>query len=126
MTQEAATVRDWHEAVNNGNVERLVALSSDDVEVGGPRGTGRGAELLREWFARAGIHLEPRRLFHRGQTVVVEQDAEWGTPDTGEPAERQVVASVFVVRDDRVTSVMRHPDLAAALQAAGLAEGDQV
>jgi hypothetical protein len=126
MNQEVATVRAWHEAVNSGDVERLSALSSDDIEVGGPRGTGRGAQLLREWFARAGIRLEPRQIFQRQQTMVVEQDAEWRASGTGESSERQVIASVFVVREGHVTSVVRHPDLSSVLQAAGLTEADQV
>ena len=42
-------------ALNAGNVERVIALSTADVEVGGPRGAGRGADLLRDWVARAGI-----------------------------------------------------------------------
>jgi hypothetical protein len=34
-----AVVRAWHEAVNQGDVDALVALSDDDIEVGGPRGS---------------------------------------------------------------------------------------
>ena len=48
---EPATVRAWHQALNAGDVDRLVALSSEDVEVGGPRGATRGAQALREWSA---------------------------------------------------------------------------
>ena len=129
MVPEVTTVLAWHEAVNRGDVERLLALSSDDVEVGGPRGRGRGAQLLRDWFGRAGIRLTPRRIFCRRQTVVVEQEAEWRVPGnlgSDESAGRQVVASVFGVHDGRVTSVVRYPDLASALQAAGLAKADEV
>src|SRR5947199_2008532 len=122
---EIATVRDWHQALNAGNVNGLIALSSEDVEVGDPRGSGRGAQLLRDWFSRAGLRLKPRQMFHRGatvvllddhggSTVVVEQDAVWRAPDTGEVTGRQVLASVFVVHDERVTSVIRYPDLASA------------
>lgn len=125
-TSEVDIVFAWHEALNAGDVDRLVALSSEDVEVGGPRGTGMGAHLLREWFGRAGVHLEPRRTYRRGDTVVVEQDAAWHNHVTDETSESQVVASVFVVRDGRVASVLRHPDLAAAIAAAGLNEADGV
>ena len=124
MSQHVALVRAWHEALNAGDVERLVELSSDDVEVGGPRGSGRGADLLREWFGRAGIHLAPRRIFHRGQTVVVEQDAEWRAPGVAQSTGAQMVASVFVVRDGQIAGVMRHADLASALEATGLTEAD--
>lgn len=123
---EIAIVRAWHLALNAGDLDRLVALSSDDVEVGGPRGASRGAQVLREWVGRAGIRLEPQRMFHRDHTVVVEQDAEWRAPGTGEVTGQLTPASVFVVRDLRVTSVVRYPDLASALAAAGLREADEV
>jgi ketosteroid isomerase-like protein len=74
---EVRGVEKWHEALNAGDFERPVALSHPDVEVVGPRGTGRGAGLLREWVARANIRLEPRRVFQREETVVVEEEAEW-------------------------------------------------
>jgi ketosteroid isomerase-like protein len=57
---------------------------------------------------------------------VVEQDAEWQSAETDEITGRQILASVFVMRDGRVASVIRYPDLAAALAATGLAEADRV
>lgn len=124
MIEDLAIVQAWHEAVNSGDVERLIMLSSDDIEVGGPRGTGKGAQLLRDWFGRAGIRLEPRRIFGRRRTVVVEQDAQWVAPGIHESSGHEVVASVFTVRGGRVTSVIRYPELVFALQAAGLSEAD--
>jgi ketosteroid isomerase-like protein len=104
----------WHAAVNAGDVERLVDLSTEDVEVGGPRGSGRGQQLLREWFARAGVRLEPERVFEHGDSVVVEQRAMWpGSPP-------QVVASAFSVRDGKVERVVRYASVSEALQAMGL------
>ena len=119
---DVRVVAAWHEALNRGDVERLVELSHPEIEVGGPRGSGRGAGLLREWTERAGIHLNPLRIFHESQTVVVEQEASWRSPETGELSGTQVVASVFVVREGKVASVSRHPDLSDALRAAGLDE----
>jgi ketosteroid isomerase-like protein len=123
---ELAIVRAWHQALNQGDVDRLVALSRKDIEVGGPRGTTRGAQALREWFGRVGIRLEPRQMFHRQQTVVVEQDAQWHAPGTGEVTGHQVPASIFTVHNEQVTSVVRYPDLASALAATGLGEADKV
>jgi hypothetical protein len=117
---EVRVVEEWHEALNAGDVERLVALSHPDVGVGGPRGTGRGAGLLREWVARANIRLEPRRVFQREETLVVEEEAEWRSPETGEVIGASTVGSVFVVRGGRVASIVRCDDLAGALDAAGL------
>ena len=47
-----STAHSWYEAMNARDAERLVALAHDDVEVEGPRGVGRGAELLRAWVDR--------------------------------------------------------------------------
>ena len=119
---EIQTVIAWHDALNSGDVERLLALSHPDVEVGGPRGSAHGAQILREWVDRANIRLEPGRTFGEASTVVVEQGAEWRSAD---PSNVQTVASVFVASDGLVTSVMRYPDLASALRAANLDESHE-
>lgn len=124
-TPELRVVEAWHEALNGGEIDRLVELSHPEVEVGGPRGTGRGAQLLREWVDRANIHLEPRRIFHSADTVVVEQWAKWRSTDAGWVTGSQTVASVFVVRDGLVTRVVRYPDLADALDATNLDESHE-
>ncbi len=123
---EIYTVKAWHEALNEGDIERVVALSHPDIEVGGPRGTARGIEVLREWAGRAGVQLKPQRICQRGNVVVVEQGAEWRSAQTGQTTDSQTVASVFVVRDGKVASVMRYPDLVTALRAAGLDESQDV
>ena len=121
------TVRAWHAAVNAGDLERLVALSSTDIEVAGPRGSGRGEQLLRDWFGRAGVRLEPLQTFSRDtDVVVVEQRATWAAPEGTTASPPRTVASVFSVADGRVTSVMRYADLASALEASGLSPSDRV
>ena len=122
---ELRVVEAWHEALNDGAVDRLVELSHPEVEVGGPRGTGWGAQLLREWVERANIRLEPRRVFHHADTVVVEQWAQWRSSDTGGVIGDQTVGSVFVVRDGRVTRVVRYPNLENALGATDLDESHE-
>ena len=119
-------VEAWHEALNSSDIERLATLSHPDVEVGGPRGTGRGTELLQEWVDRANIRLTPLRVFHRDDTVVAQQEAEWRSAETGLVVGSQTVASIFVVRDGQVTSVVRYADLTNALQQANLDESHAV
>ena len=122
---EVQTVFAWHDALNDGDVERLVGLSHPDVGVGGPRGTAQGAQILREWVDRANIHLEPGRIFHEDDIVVVEQAAAWTSTDTGETTPAQTVASAFVVRDGVVTTVVRYPNLAEALLASDLDQSQE-
>ena len=126
MDATVGVVQEWHEALNTGDIERLAALSHEDIEVAGPRGIGRGSRLLRDWAARAGIRLDPGRVFRRGQVVVVGQRATWNDPETGLTGEPQEVASEFLVEEGRVRRVERHADLGAALAAAGLGEADEV
>jgi hypothetical protein len=119
------TVTAWHEALNDGDAERLVALSRPDVEMGGPRGTVSGSTVLREWVARANIRLVPRRIFHGAEKVVVEQEAEWRDAETGEATGSRIVASTFTVKDGLVACVVRHDGgdaLGHALRKAGLDE----
>ncbi|MBV9601556.1 MAG: nuclear transport factor 2 family protein [Chloroflexi bacterium] len=112
----------WHAALNAADADRLVALSASDVEVGGPRGGGRGVDLLRDWVARAHIQLEPLRWQAQEAVVVVEQKASWQTPD-GQMTEPHTLASIFRLDDGRVASVIRVDDFATALGAAGLRPG---
>jgi len=121
-SSEIQTVIAWHDALNSGDVERLIALSHPEVEVGGPRGSAQGAQILREWVDRANIRLVPGRTFYEAGTVVVEQGAEWQPAD---PGNVQSVASVFVVSDGLVTSAVRYSDLTSALRAANLDESHE-
>ena len=81
-TKPVETVLAWHAALNEADVERLISLSTVDIEVGGPRGSGHGADLLRDWVNRAAVRLEPRRIFCRAEAevVVVEQEAHRRPP----------------------------------------------
>ena len=53
-------VRQWHDALNQGEIEKLVSLVHPDVVVGGPRGSTSGAHVMREWFGRANVRHHRR------------------------------------------------------------------
>ena len=46
-TSEIATVLAWHDALNASDIDTLVALSSDDIEIGDAHGAAQGHEALR-------------------------------------------------------------------------------
>jgi hypothetical protein len=121
---EISLIAAWHDALNAGDVDRLLSLSSDDVEIVGPRGTGRGSQLLREWVARSGIRLEMRRLFARDSTVIAEELAEWRSTDTGEIVDRQDLATIFHIENGHVSYIDRRPSLSDALDLTGLSDSD--
>ena len=68
--------------------------------------------MIREWFARAGVQMEPRVFHDLDEALIVEQDATW---PGGEP---QAIASLFQVQGGQITRIVRYPDLAAALAGA--------
>jgi hypothetical protein len=114
----------WHDAANTQNVQRLQALSSPDVEIVGPRGSGRGRELLRDWLGRAGATFAPKRVFARGNAVVVEQHAAWRAPDSSTVVNEVDLASSFVVDGGLVSRFQRFDSLDEALAASGLGMED--
>jgi SnoaL-like domain len=116
----------WHAAVNAGDGAAAGELCTADVQVGGPRGTGRGRDLLTGWVGHAGVRLETRRWFCGSGGAVVEQDARWIDASTGEPTTPLRVATAFTVDGDRISGVLRHTELADALAALGLTTADEV
>ncbi|MGZ4577204.1 MAG: nuclear transport factor 2 family protein [Mycobacterium sp.] len=119
-TSEIATVLAWHDALNAADLETLVALSSDDIEIGDAHGAAQGHEALRRWAASRSGTAELGRMYVHDGVVVAEQKVsapEGAVTDA---------ASAFRVVHDRVTSVFRHEDLASALAATELTESDLV
>ena len=80
-TSEIATVLAWHDALNASDLDTLVALSSDDIEIGDAHGAAQGHEALRRWAAlapgdrRAGPDVRARR--RRGRRT---KDQQPGRP----------------------------------------------
>lgn len=110
----------WHEAVREQDTAALAALVHSDVEVGGPKGSGRGLDLLIDWVQNSGIGLEIESFLQRGLTFVVAQTATWPDADSADGRSEPIaVASVFVVMGAQISKVLRFDDVEAALEAAG-------
>ena len=120
-----AIVQAWQDAANAQDVARLLDLSDPDIEVIGPRGSGRGHQLLRDWLGRAGLRLQTRRAFARGDAVVLAQHGVWRSIETGDVIGEAAVASRFRVAGQRVVQFARHDSLDAALAEAGLDYSDE-
>ena len=112
-------VQDWLRASNRQDIERLLALSDPNIELVGPRGSGFGQQLLLDWLRRAGLTLQTRRTFARGDAVVMAQHGVWRSPDTGTVGEADV-ASRFRVSGGLVVQFARHDDITVALREAAL------
>ncbi|OBG59092.1 MULTISPECIES: nuclear transport factor 2 family protein [unclassified Mycobacterium] len=121
-TSEIATVLAWHDALNASDLETLVALSSDDIEIGDAHGAAQGHEALRRWAASPRGTAELGRMYVHDGVVVAEQKVS----AQDDPGAVTSAASAFRVVHDHVTSVFRHEDLASALAATELTESDLV
>jgi hypothetical protein len=120
-----AVVQAWQEAVNRQDVARLAALSGPDIEIVGPRGSGRGIDLLRDWLGRAGLRLVAQRAFAHGNVVVTANHGVWhgATEATSGAAD---FAASFRVDDGRVARFARYDSLDDALTAANLTPADEI
>lgn len=119
-TSEIATVLAWHDALSTADLDTLVALSSDDIEIGDSHGAAQGHAALREWAQRTDAQIEVGDIYYRDGVVVVGESI---TPHQ-DPSSVRTAASAFRVVDDHVTAAFRHEDLAAALAATEMNEED--
>lgn len=111
-TSEIATVLAWHDALNAGDFDTLLKLSSDDIEIATADRAAQGHQALLDW-AKQGATAEAGKLYVHDGVVVAEQRVTGG-----------VAASAFRVVHDQITSVFVHDSLSAALAATGLTEKD--
>jgi hypothetical protein len=119
-------VNAWVAAANTQDVTRLLDLSAANIEIVGPRGSGFGQQLLREWLSRAGLSLHALRSFARGSVVVQEQRGVWRSDETGQITGERTLASLFETDGQRVVKYARLDTLDEALQMAGLLPSDEV
>jgi len=114
----------WQQAANRQDAERLLALSDPNIEVVGPRGSGFGHQLLRDWLGRAGLTLTTLRAFGHDGVVVLAQHASWRSGETNASASERDLASRFDIEGGRVVRFARYDSLAEALADADLNETD--
>ena len=111
--EEAIT--EWHASVNSGDLERSARAVGDPVVALGPKAAGPiTSAQFAEWVERSGISMTPRSWHPiSDRLMVVEQDATW--PETPKPVH---VATLFRVKDGKVTAALRLPQLREALDLA--------
>ena len=125
MSTAKEIVGKWHDALNQGDLDTLMALVAEDVDVSGPHGTTHGAAIVREWFGRANVRLIPLAYYTREQRIVVEEEGEWIDPISGVVTGSQRVATYFVVAQGMITHILRHDQLEVALAEANLTLSDR-
>lgn len=118
------TVLAWLAAVNVGDAQAAIERTASDVAIIGPRGTGRGSEVLQAWLTHAGAVFATRAVYAGGDAVVVAQRGVWRDPASGATRGEAEVATRFRVADGLVAELQRYEELGAALRDAGLSAAD--
>jgi ketosteroid isomerase-like protein len=125
-----AVAQAWFAAFARRDAEAMVALTAPDAEFARRLRPERGHDAVRAFVERqgygVGMHPVARRVFQRGETVVIESRLQMRYVDGGELAGEDEGAALFVVRDGLVARFAPHARLADALREAGLGETDVV
>jgi hypothetical protein len=116
--------RAWVAAVSTQDVPTVMAHSTRDIALGGPRGTARGQPALRDWVERTGLQMTVERVFAAGTCVVLLHQAVWRDRN-GLAIAEATIANRFEVTGDRISAVTRYDGLTEALADAGLTEADE-
>lgn len=125
VSTETGAVLAWHQAINDGDVSRLDGLVAPDVALEGFAAEGSsGLAELGRWVETTRVQLAPRRVFRRGPVVVVEQSAMWWSEDTRRVSQPSESGMVFELAGGSIVRIARYPDVARALEAAGLDDTD--
>lgn len=111
-------------AFNDRDMSAVLSSVHDDVVFAfGPR-SRTGRDEIRNFVERqlhgAAYRVEHRREYHAGSVVVAEARFELIVVETGELAEVEVDAALYVVDDGGLRRFQEFPDVAAALSAAGM------
>lgn len=114
-------VKDCYRLFNEGKVEDLLNLVSDNVQwiVPGPReipyaGIRDGKQSVRQFFKQVQesidiTKMEPREFIEQGERVIVLGTWEAKVRKTGKPA-RSEWAMAFTVKNERVTRFQEYSD----------------
>lgn len=124
-TSQYATVLAWQDALNSGDSDTLIALSTDSIEISSADGGSQGLLALLDWAAESNTTVTLEQAYVSGAVVVTAGEAA-GSLAGGAAGERRQLAIAFRVAADQVVSVFIHPDLQSALQATGLGSEDLV
>ena len=114
----------WLDAVNAADIETALELTTPDVAIIGPRGTGRGREVLATWLGHAGASFVTQAIYAGGDAVVVAQRGIWRDAASGAVRGEADVATRFRVVAGQVSEIQRYDEVAGALRDAGLSSSD--
>lgn len=129
--ENVEVVRAAIEAFNNGDVDAVLGLATDDVDVRPPSHlldgvVFRGHEGTRAWMERAAeiwreIEGSAQLLATAGEHVVMGIDIRSIGHDSGVPVDHRYIY-VYTLREGKIAAAIAYPSEAEALKAVGLRE----
>lgn len=120
MPSPRETVLTFHDHFNEGRVDEVLAMATDDISVGGARGRGEGRSLLNEWVGRKTTTLTPQRWFGRDNVIVIEELVEWRTRGDDTVTDSTLWGMAFTVEDGKIARIARYADIGEAVTSSGL------
>lgn len=126
MSAELEIVKTFHEEFNTGRRDEVMAMAADDISIGGGRGQGDGAALLREWVGRATTTMAPLRWFQKDDIVVVEERIEWRAGRDDRVTDSTVWGLAFTLAEGKIVAIARYANIGEAVTSSGLDESNEV
>ncbi|WP_411842485.1 hypothetical protein [Salinicoccus sp. HZC-1] len=116
----------WIELCNSQDIEGLASITSEELEVHGPKGTTTlNKEDLKEWMERANLKLENFEAYARDNKAIMGQHGTWLNEDDSVKGEQEVY-TVLVIEDQKVSALARFDDKEQAFDVSGLEEADKI
>jgi hypothetical protein len=120
------TAETWVELSNQKNLEGLSQVSSDKLELVGPKGTGViDHQELGEWIKRANLQLATIERYAKDHYIVLMQHGNWLDDDDSIKGQA-IVFTVFRVIDRQVNFLARYDNKEEAFKISGLGDIDKI
>jgi hypothetical protein len=120
------TAETWIELSNQKNLEGLSKITSNELELVGPKGTGIiNHQELGMWIERANLRLATIGRYARDQYIILEQHGTWLNDDDTIKGQA-IVFTVLKVVNRQVDFLARYDNKEEALKISGLDDGDKV
>ncbi|WP_077326407.1 hypothetical protein [Virgibacillus siamensis] len=120
------TAETWIDLSNQKNLEELSNITSPDLELIGPKGTGVITHQdLGEWIERANLQLATIERYAKDHYTVFVQHGTWLNDDNTIKGQ-DIVFTVFKVVDQHVNFLARYDNKEDAFKISGLGMGDKI
>lgn len=120
------TAETWIELSNQKNLEELSKVTSDELELVGPKGTGViDHQELGEWIERANLQLATTERYAKDHYIVLVQHGNWLNDDDSIKGQA-IVFTVFKIIDRQVNFLARYDNKEEAFKISGLGDRDKI